>query len=936
MKKTTLFIALLLFASFAFSQTFDVNSKIPTDTAVIKGVLPNGLTYYIRHNETPKNRAELTLAIRAGSIQEDDNQRGLAHLCEHMAFNGTKNYPKHKLIDFLEKTGMKFGADLNAYTIFDETVYGITVPLDSAQFLDKGLLVLHDWAHYVSYENEEIDAERGVVHEEWRMHQGAQFRMQDKLFQAIFKGSKYADRNTIGLMSVVDSCDYSTLKKFYKDWYRTDREAIIVVGDINPKEVEKKIKEIFGAIPKTENPRKYVQEDIPDNNEPIIAIMSDKENPSSAVQIFIKQPKFYVKTVGDYRTELTFNLFNTMINDRLSELTHSENPPYSYGYAGYSDFIGPKDVYIMMAATKEGKTLTGAEALLKENYRVKQYGFTKTELERAKKSILKKTEKLYNDRDKQKSKNFVEEYKANFLLPQKPYPGIYNEYKMTKQFINDIKLDEVNKLANKWITEKNMVFLIVTPEKKGLKIPTEQDVKNLLAKVKSEKLEPYVDKVSNRPLFDEKELGIVAGKVKKKQKIKEIGAEQWILSNGIKVILKPTTFKDDEIQMTSYSNGGWSVYSQKDDISSKIACDIIEESGLNGFEKTELDKILSDKNVSVYPYINQLSEGINGNSSVSDFETMLQLTNLYFTKPRYDKTAYKSYIERTKSLLANQSLSPETAFRDSIAAIMSNHSPRKRPMSAKLLDEADYKRVHQIYRERFNDPSSFTFFFVGNIDLKKAKPLIEKYLGSLPAVDKQEKWKDLKIDFPKGKHDVKAIKGSEPKSIVFMDIIHNFDYSLKDRLTIDALGTILSIDLLDSIREKLSIVYSIGAYPNYKKLPTAETNMIVYYPCAPDNIEKATSASLAIFDKIAKQGPKDVNLFKAKEQLLKKYETNRRENKYWLNTIKSHYFNNIPLSELKDIDKTINSITKDDIINAAKKYLKTDNYIRVSLVPEKK
>ncbi|RLD47657.1 MAG: insulinase family protein, partial [Bacteroidetes bacterium] len=495
MKKILLFISLIFVISFAYSQNYNVNDKIPVDTAVIHGVLPNGLTYYIRHNETPKNRAELTLAVHSGSIQEDEDQRGLAHLCEHMAFNGTKNYPKHKLIDFLEKTGMKFGADLNAYTIFDETVYGITVPLDSAQFLDKGLLVLHDWAHYVTYENEEIDAERGVVHEEWRMHQGAQFRMQDKLFQAIFKGSKYADRNTIGLMSVVDSCDYSTLKRYYKDWYRTDREAIIVVGDINPKEVEKKIKEIFGSIPKTENPRKYVQEDIPDNDKPIIAIMSDKENPSSAVQIFIKQPKFYIKTVGDYRTSLTFDLFSKMINDRLTELTHSDNPPYSYGYAGYSDFIGPKDVYIMMAATKEGQTLKGAEALLRENYRVKQYGFTATELERAKKTVLKKAEKLYNDRNKQKSKTFVEEYKANFLLPQKPYPGIYNEYKMTKQFIDGIKLEEVNKLANKWITEKNMVFLIMSPEKDGLKIPTEQDVKDLLAKVKTEKLEAYVDKV---------------------------------------------------------------------------------------------------------------------------------------------------------------------------------------------------------------------------------------------------------------------------------------------------------------------------------------------------------------------------------------------------------------------------------------------------------
>lgn len=935
MKKLSLFISFLLIISFANSQNLDLNSKIPNDTAVIHGVLPNGLTYYIRHNDNPKNRAELTLAVHSGSIQEDEDQRGLAHLCEHMAFNGTKNYPKHELINFLEKTGMKFGADLNAYTIFDETVYGITVPLDSAQFLDKGLLILHDWAHYVSYENDEIDAERGVVHEEWRMHQGAQFRMQDKLFQAIFKGSKYADRNTIGLMSVVDSCDYSVLKRFYKDWYRTDREAIIVVGDINAKEVEKKIKEIFGTIPKTKNPREYTQVDIPDNDKPIIAIMSDKENPSSAVQIFIKQPKFYIKTVGDYRTYMSFGLFNKMINDRLSELVHSENPPYSYAYAGYSDFIGPKDVFISLAATKDDGILKGAETLLTEDYRIKQNGFTQTEFERAKKSAMSKMEKQYNDRNKQKSKDFVEEYKANFLLTQKPYPGVENEYKMYKKYLDGITLNEVNNLAKKWITEKNMIIVVMAPEKEGVTIPTEEDIKNLLAKTKAKKLEPYVDKVSTRPLFDEKELGITAGKVKKKEKVKEFDAVKWTLSNGVTVILKTTDFKDDEILMKSYSNGGWSKYSQSDDVSSKIACDVIEESGLNGFEKTELDKLLSDKTVNVNPYIDELKEGINGNSSVKDFETMLQLTNLYFTKPRYDKTAYNSYITRTKSMLENQSLSPETAFRDSISAIMANHSMRSRPMSAKMLDEADYKRVNQIYRERFDDPSSFTFLFVGNIDLKKAKPLIEKYLGSLPAVNKNENWKDLGIDFPKGKHDVKAIKGSEPKSIVLMGVNHDFDYNLKDRLTFNALGTILTIDLLDSIREKLSIVYSIGAYPRYDKLPNASATMLVYYPCAPKNIEKATSATLSIFNKIETQGPTDVNLFKAKEELLKKHETNLRENKYWLSTMESYYFNNIPFTEFNKIDNTINSITKDDIKNIAKKFLKTDNYVRVSLVPEK-
>ncbi len=929
------FASLFILTAFTGFAQLDLNQQLPKDPNVLYGKLDNGMTYYIRHNETPKNRAELTLVVRSGSIQEDEDQRGLAHFCEHMAFNGTKNFPKHKLVDFLERTGMKFGAEVNAYTIFDETVYGITVPLDSASFLDKGLLVLHDWAHYVTYDNDEIDAERGVIHEEWRMHQGAQFRMQDKLFQAIFKGSKYADRNTIGLMSVVDSCDYDALKRYYRDWYRPDRQAVIIVGDFDAKEVEAKVKKIFSEIPAPENPRKYVQEEIPDNDKPIVAVMTDKENPSTAVQIYIKQPKFYQKTLKDYRESISHELYNSMINSRLQELTKAENPPFMYAYAGYGDFIGPKDVYASIAATKENGIQKGLETLLKENYRVKQHGFTATELERAKKSLMKKVEKLYNNKDKQKSKNFVEEYKANFLISQTPFPGIENEYKYYKEFLNGIKLEEVNALAKKWITDgKNMVVIVTAPEKEGVKVPTEQEILATIDKVKNEKLEPWVDKVSTRPLFDAKKLITTEGKVSKKSKIKEFGAEKWVLSNGITVVLKPTDFKDDEIRMTSYSPGGWSVYGQEDDMSAKFAADIIVESGLNGFDKVELDKKLSDKNVNVNPYINQLTEGMNGNSSKEDFETMLQLVHLYFVKPRYDKAAFNSFISKMKSSLENQSLSPETAFRDSIKAILSNHNKRMRPLTAAMLDEINYKRVHKIYRERFEDPSSFTFFFVGNIDLEKAKPLIEKYLGSLPNVKKEETWRDLGIEPPKGKHDIKAIKGTEDKSIVFMQLNHDFDYNLKDRIAIKALTEVLSIDLINKIREEMSIVYSIGAYPGYEKLPKASASVTIYYPCAPANIEKATKGTFEVFKKVQTEGPSDVNYQKAKQQLLKQHETNLRENSYWLNTMKTYFFDDIPFKELKNVEKTINSLTKKDIQEAAKKYLNDDNYIRVSLIPE--
>jgi zinc protease len=934
MKKLQLFFVaiMLLFIGNTFAQT-DLTQELPKDPNVIYGVLENGMTYYIRNNETPKNRAELTLIVRSGSIQEDEDQRGLAHFCEHMAFNGTKNFPKHELVNFLEKTGMKFGAEVNAYTIFDETVYGITVPLDSAQFLDKGLLVIHDWAANVSYEGEEIDAERGVIHEEWRMHQGAQFRMQDTLFNLIFKDSKYAVRSTIGLMSVVDSCEYDALRRFYRDWYRPDRQAVVVVGDFDAKEMEAKVKEMFNKIPKVKNPRVYNQAEIPDNAEPIIAVLQDKENTQTAIQIFIKNPRFYQKTVNDYRTSMGHQLYNTMINDRLKEVVQTENPPFVYGYAGYSDFLGPKDAYMSIAATKEDGILNGAKALFQENYRIIQHGFTATEFERAKKTVMKSVEKAYNNRDKQKSQNYIEEYKANFLLAKAPFPGIENEYNYYKEFLDGIKLDEVNKLASQWWTEKNMVMIVVAPEKEGLVVPTAEELKELLHKTKAETLEPYIDKVATRPLFEDSKLITSEGKIEKQTPVKAFNAEEIVLSNGIKIVVKKTDFKDDEILMTSYSNGGYSVYGQEDDISSKIATDIIEESGLNGFDKTELDKLLSDKTAFVSPYIGQLKEGMTGSSSIEDFETMLQLTHLYFVKARYDKIAYSSYMERMKSSLENKSLSPESAFQDSIGVTLSNHSKRARPMSAKLLDEADYKRVHKIYRERFEDPSSFTFFFVGNIDLEKAKPLFEKYLGSLPNMKKDETWKDLKIDYPKGKIDVIAKKGSEQKSIVLMQINHDFDYNQKDRVAIKLLGKVLSISLIDSIREAHSWVYSIGAYPNYDKYPTASTSMSVYFPSSPENIENATKGTFIVFNDVINNGVDDIKFNKAKQQLLKEFETKLRENKYWLNTIQSYYFDQTPLAEFDNYKKIIESISKKEIQKAAKKYLKDDNYIRISLIP---
>ena len=937
MKKLQLFFiaSLLLFTSSIFAQT-DLNQELPKDPDVIYGVLDNGVTYYIRHNETPKNRAELTVAVKAGSVFEDEDQRGLAHFSEHMAFNGSKNFPKHELIDYLESIGMKFGPEVNAYTSFDETVYGIKVPLDTVEYLDKGLQVLYDWAFEVTFDGEEIDKERGVIHEEWRMNQGAQFRMMKKTIPALFKDSKYAERLPIGLMSVVDSCEHDVLRRFYNDWYRTDLVAVIAVGDFDVKVVEQKIKDLFNKKEKQENPREYKLVEIPNHKEPVIVITSDKEAQASSAQVFFKHDMFMQKTVKDYRTSIMHNLYNSMINKRLNELTLSETPPFIYGYSVYTHFLGPKDMYMAIAATKDDGLLTGMKAVLVENYRIKQHGFTVTELEREKKSLLKQVEKQYKNKDKQKSADYVNEYKSNFLLTETPFPGMEQEYAYYKEFMDGIKVEEVNAFANKWITDENMVVLLTAPEKEGVVMPTVEETKAALAEVKAGKYEPYIDKVATRPLFEDAKLlkDIELGKIEKKSKNKVFGSEEWILSNGVKVVFKTTDFKDNEIKMAAYSYGGYSVYPQSDDISSKIAIDVITESGLNGFDKIELEKLLSDKAVSLSPYIHELSEGFSGTATPEDFETMLQLTHLYFVKPRYDKTAYASYLTRSKANYENRSLNPQTAFGDTIRATLSQNSTRNRPWTSQILDEADYKRVHKIYRERYSDPSSFTFFFVGNFDAATAKPLIEKYLGSLSKDTREENWKDLGVRYPKGKIDKTVYKGEDPKSVVFMQFNQEFDYEMKSRIELDAISKVLSTKLLETIREDESGVYSIGAYPGSSKLPYTTSNVTIYFGCAPENVDRLSEGTFGEINKLKENGPTEADLNKVKAKLSKERESSLRENKYWLSTMKNYYFYNLELKDFPKYEKIVEDLSIESLKKAANKYFDDSNYVRVVLRPE--
>ncbi len=909
--------------------SYNHDQPIPIDKNVIKGKLDNGFTYYIRSNKRPENRAELTIIVNAGSIHEDDDQQGLAHFCEHMAFNGTKNFKKNELVNYLESIGMKFGPEINAYTSFDQTVYGIKVPLNRQGFLDTGLMILADWAHNISFEAEEIEKERGVIHEEWRMGRGADERMMKQYLPVLFHQSQYAKRLPIGKIEIIDNFKHDVIKRFYKDWYRPDLMAIVVVGDFDAKAVEQKVKTVFSAIPKPLNPREQKVYEIPNHDQLLVSVAKDKEAEYSLVQIYYKHPMFIEKNIGDYRQSIVHQLFNSMINKRLDELRQQENPPFIFGYSAYSSFLGPKDMYMSVAMTANNNTIAGLQTLMEENERVKRYGFTETEFEREKKSLLKEIENSYNERNKVESEKYVSEYVRNFGMNQEPIPGIELEYELYKKFIPEITLQEVNKLANEWITDKNRVIIVTGPDKEDVKLPEVKDIYDLVEQFKNVEITAYVDKVSDLPLIDKLP---AKGKVKKVNKNKKLGYEEWNLGNGAKVILKQTDFKDNEVLFYAFSEGGNSLYSQKDDVSAEVAASVFAASGISTFDKIELDKKLSDKVVYINPFIDELYEGFEGQCAPQDIESMLQLVYLYFSQPRLSKEAFSSFVTKKKAEYENSSTSPETVWIDTIKSVKTQYHPRRRPWTTKTIDEADYKRIDKIFKERFADPNNFTFIFVGNFNSKTLKPLIEQYIGSFQVLNRNETWKDLGIRPPTNNIDKTVYKGQEDKSYVYISYAGNFDYSLEKNIEIKILNSILSTRLLEVVREDKSGTYSIGAYSSTKRIPTPLYDIVINFGCAPNKVEELTKLVNEEINKLKTEGPTEIDLAKAKEKEMRERETDIKKNNFWINEIEDIYKGNALDTDINDFEKIVQNIKQEDIKLAAQKYF--NNNVRVVLKPE--
>lgn len=929
----TLFITLFLNNVFAQTGKTNLNELLPVDPKVKIGKLDNGLVYYIRKNAKPEKRVELRLVVNAGSLQENDDQQGLAHFTEHMCFNGTKNFPKNELINYLQTIGVRFGADINAYTSFDETVYMLQIPTDKPELVEKGFQVIEDWAHQVSFDGKEIDKERGVITEEWRLGLGADDRMSKKYFPVIFKGSKYAERLPIGKIEIIKNFKHETIREFYKNWYRPDLQAVIVVGDVDVNETEAKIKQHFSKITGPANPLPRLEFEIPNNKEPLIAIETDKEATGNMIMYFIKHPRSIKKTVGDYKLYLMEQLYNGMLNSRLSEISHKPDAPFVMASSSYGRFLGRSvDAYTSYAMAKENQIDKALEKLVLENERVKKYGFLESEFERQKEELLSNMEKAAKEADKTESANFCSEYTDHYLS-QEPIPGIKNELKFTKKLLPEITLSEINDLAKKWITDENIALVITAPEKAGVNVPKKEDVLLILQNAKNQQIEPYVDNFKPEPLISEELKG---GKVVNRTENKELGITELTLNNGIKVVLKPTDFKNDEILVSGYSLGGHSLYGDDVYISANFSSSIIDQSGIGNFDNTQLEKKLKGKVLQISPYISEIKEGFSGSSTPKDLETLLQLTYLYFKAPRKDTTAFNTFTSQMKNQLKFIKASPQFAFYDTL--YKSAYPNAKRLIvipTEEQIDKIDLDKVFEIYKERFADAGDFTFFFVGNFDIDSITPMLEKYLGSLPSINRKETWKDVSPKFAQGKNNINFYKGTEKQSMVGLIMNNDIEYNEKNRMAIALLQEIIDIKLVEVIREKMSGVYSPQASISIEKYPKSECAVFVMFGCNPKQANKLTKAVFKIMNDLKKKGPSIADLEKAKETVIRERETNIKKNNYWLSKIESAYFNGEDLNQVLNFEEKIKSFNQTDIANISKICFNENNFVRVVLYPEK-
>ena len=909
---------------------------IPTDPEVRIGKLDNGLTYYIRHNAWPEQRAEFYIAQRVGAIQENDDQRGLAHFLEHMCFNGTEHFKGNDIVKWCETIGVKFGRDLNAYTSIDRTVYNISnVPTTREGIIDSCLLILHDWADGLLLEPKEIQKERGVIHEEWRMRTSAQMRMLERDLPKLYPGSKYGHRMPIGLMEIIDNFKPQVLRDYYEKWYRPDNQAVIVVGDFDVDKVEQKIKELFSPIKMPENPAPVVAEVVPDNAEAIYVIDKDKEMPYSIVSLMMKSEPIPEEIKGDVQylfVEFMKDAAMGMLNDRLGELTKKPDCPFLQGTASYGQYLfsKTKDAFDLSALPKEGQTEATLKALVVEGRRAAEFGFTATEYQRYKQTFLSELEKDYSNKDKRYNNEFCKAYTEHFL-EQDPIPAIDMYYQIMKQVVPMIPLEGINAMMKELMpaNDSNLVVLNMNQEKEGAVYPTVEGLKKAIAEGRALQIEAYVDNVKNEPLIAQKPK---AGKIVKETADKKFDYKELTLSNGATVILKKTDLKKDEVKLASEGFGGSSIYGEQDFANIKMFDDVIEASGLGNFSHTELEKAMAGKIAEAKFVLGTDRANITGSSTPNDVETLLQLVYLYFTNINKDQESFDNTMKTTELMLNNKSLEPQAVFSDSVTVTLSAHDKRQAPLNKDDLKQVNYDRILQIAKEQTSNAAAFTFTIIGNFDEATIRPLIEQYLGALPSQKNIVKGKDVKKHFEGEVKNNFTRKMETPKAIsVMVWTNEKMDYTLDNIVRADMIGQMLTMIYTEKIREEASAAYSVMAFAGISRDDyRTEGQVFVYCPMKPEKGDVATKIMLDEVNNMVKSVDQE-KLGKVKEYMLKHIDDQAKTNDYWIRQI--GHLRDYGVDTHTDYKKTVEAQTPETIAAFVKELLKSGNRAEIIMMP---
>ncbi|MBR4853537.1 MAG: insulinase family protein [Alistipes sp.] len=933
-------VAFVMGATMAQAQ-INPQQPIPADKEIRQGVLPNGLTYYIRHNEKPKGMANFYIVHDVGAVQEGDNQQGLAHFLEHMAFNGTKNYPKKTLIEYLEKIGVKFGANLNAFTSWDLTQYYMTdVPVARETVVDSTLLILHDWSHFISLLPEEIDAERGVISEELRGRDNASWRSTVKMLQAVGKGTIYAERNLIGYLDGLKSFTYDDLREFYHKWYRPDYQTVVVVGDIDVDKVEQKIKSMMADIPAA--PANAAQKEvvtIPQNDEPIVSINADPEMQQSNLMLFYKSqamPKQYRGLVAAEIADYIKSFASVMIRERLNDISRKPDAPFisaGVSIGGNMGICPTLDTSFGQVMTQDGKLMEGYKALLTEMERMRRYGFTEGEFERAKQMMMSRIESHYNSRGDREHDYYAEACISNFREGT-AIPDAETEYQLSKQIVEMIPLQAVNQAVKQsYDPLKNCVIVVNSPKKDGVAVPTEAELVGALKAAVAAEVEPFKDNVVKEPLISD-ESALKGSPVKKANVNEALGTTEWTLKNGIKVVVKQTPYEADNITVTATSWGGLALMNDEEYYSARMMPVVMNMSGISKFSATDLRKQLSGKQAQAAASVSDYKHTVTGTSTLKDVETMMQLFYLQFTAPRFDKDGYDTFMKRYQSALANQMTNPDMIFSITKTATVYGNNYRRQQLTPELLEKVKLEQMAAIHQRLYSNAADFRFTFVGNMSAEELKPLVEKYIGSLPAAKSKSKMVDDNVRYVRGGIDKEfTAKMEQPKVSVYFSFIGDTKAGIKDRMTMTYLTQALRNRYTQSIREEKGGTYGVSVSGGIYTEPKEEYLVQMQFDTNEQMADELADIIVAEVKKIATEGPLAEDMEKSREYLLKDYKKSLEMNDWWWTVLTRYY--DYKLDYTKDYEPMITAVTADDVKAMAARMINDKNMIKIVMRPEK-